>query len=124
MTLTKDMVVARETARRAALVAVDKTALADILSEDLIWTHATGGTDTKDSYIAALGAKARFLSVEPDKEMVRVFDDAAAIKSEMTMVIQPNEQDPITLRTFALGIWAIESDGVLRMTHFQSGTIA
>lgn len=124
MTLTTDLVIGRETARRTALVTVDKEALSDILSDSLIWTHATGGTDTKESYIAALGAKARFLSVEPDIELVSTFADAAAIKSELTMIIQPNDKAPITLRTFALGVWATESDGIIRLTHFQSGTMA
>ena len=72
----------------------------------------------------ALGAKARFLSVEPDKEQVTVFGDCAVIKSELTMVIQPNDKEPITLRSFALAVWGMESDGVLRLTHFQSGTMA
>lgn len=124
MMLDRDAVAAREAARRAAIIAVDKAALADLLSETLIWTHATGATDSKASYLAVLGAKSRFTVIEPQVEEITLGGAAAAVKSEFAMTIQPNEGAAIALRTFALGVWMVEPDGVLRLTHFQSGTMA
>jgi hypothetical protein len=47
-------VVAAEDRRYAAMVAGDTAALADLLSETLIYVHTTGDTDTRQSYLDAV----------------------------------------------------------------------
>ncbi|CAN5476545.1 hypothetical protein BH10PSE12_BH10PSE12_34090 [soil metagenome] len=124
MNVTEKLIAELEAARRAAMIGVDREAFATLLSDDLLWTHATGGTDTKDSYIAAQGVKVRFLSVDPLVEDIAIYGDAAAVKSEFDMVLQPLDKDPISLRTCASAVWALEADGVVRLTRFHSGTLA
>jgi hypothetical protein len=46
---------AAEDRRYAAMVAADTGALAQLLSETLIYVHTTGDTDTRQSYLAAVG---------------------------------------------------------------------
>lgn len=124
MTLTQALIAELENARRQAIIAADRETLGSLLSDDLIWTHATGGTDSKDSYIAAQGERVRFLSIEPTQEIITVYGTAAAVKSEFNMVLQPQDKEQISLRTFASALWAVEPDGNVRLVRFSSGTMA
>jgi hypothetical protein len=124
MPVTQELVAELEAARRAAIIGADREMLGRLLSDDLIWTHATGGTDSKESYIAAQGGQVRFLSIEPTQEIITIYGTAAAVKSEFAMVLQPQAKDPMNLRTFASALWAVEPDGIVRLVRFSSGTMA
>ena len=62
-----------EDRRWAAQIAGDLDALADILDDDLSYTHSNSLVDTKDSYIKAIGDK--------------VFDYRAESRSDVTTVV-------------------------------------
>ncbi|MFW2830941.1 nuclear transport factor 2 family protein [Sphingomonas sp. ID0503] len=118
--VTTEMVVAREGARRAALIAGDREAMAEILADRLIWTHANGRVDTKESYLPSVSVSA-FRVIDPIAQNIALLGSAAVVKSEFAMTIHPPGKEPVALRTFALGVWALGDDEVLRLTHFQSG---
>lgn len=42
--------------RRAAMIAGDVEALGRLLSDDLIWTHSSGKTDSKRAFLEAIGS--------------------------------------------------------------------
>ena len=117
-------IAALELARRVASVAADRERLGDLLSDDLLWTHANGGTQDKASYLAALGIHARFLDMQPVEQTIAIYGGvAAAVAAELVMTIKPNDKDPVTLRTRASSVWTREADGFWRLTRFHSGMV-
>ncbi len=44
--------------RRNAMISADTGILADLLSDELVWTHSSGKTDNKDSILEAIGSHA------------------------------------------------------------------
>lgn len=110
-----------EARRQAALIAADAEALAPLLAPDLIWTHATGGTDSRDSYLAKLGG-VRFVEIETLSQDVLVLGDTAAIKSELAMQLRLPDGSDLAIRSCASAVWTQSPDGwVLR--RFHSGNL-
>jgi ketosteroid isomerase-like protein len=122
MDADEELISGLEKARREAIIAVDKAALGALLSETLIWTHDSGGIDSKDSYLAALGTKARFLSMEVLDEKIAFYGSAAAVSSEYRMTIAVGDKEPIVLHTRGSSVWAKEADA-WRLTRFQSAMV-
>ena len=51
--------------RRAAMVAGDVNVLGELLSDDLIWTHSSGKTDTRQTFLESIASGAvRYLELE------------------------------------------------------------
>lgn len=112
---------AREAERRAALMAADGTALGALLADDLIWTHANGGTDTKRSYLAKLG-KVRFESIETVSQSVLVLGEAGSITSRLAMRLRLPDGAELALRSTASSVWSLEGSG-WTMRRFHSGNV-
>lgn len=108
-----------EADRRRALVAADKTAMAALLADDVVWTHATGAIDTKASYLADLG-KVRFLAIDPIEEDILVLGGAAAVRSVSQMQIEVAGGEVLTIKTCASAVWALGSEE-WTLRRFQSG---
>jgi len=116
-------IAALEAARRATLVAGDKIVLAEMLSDTLIWTHATGATDSRASYLAGLG-RVRFVRIDPVDETIAVYgNQAAVVTAELQMTIEPPNAAPIELRTRASSVWAREA-GAWKLCRFHSGMVS
>jgi ketosteroid isomerase-like protein len=63
----QEAVLAADARRRAAMVAGDATALGALLDDDLIWTHSSGKTDGKRSFLEGIASgTVRYLSLEAD----------------------------------------------------------
>ena len=45
-----------DTQRRVAMVSGDVVALGDYLADDLSWTHSSGKTDSKESFLAVVAS--------------------------------------------------------------------
>jgi ketosteroid isomerase-like protein len=56
MTDIERAVLAADDARRACILRGDAAGLAAMLTDDLVYTHSTGKSDTKDAYLAPLQA--------------------------------------------------------------------
>lgn len=114
-------VAAREEERRAALIAADVVRLGAVLADDLLWTHANGGTDSKDSYLAKLG-KVRFETIETISQSILMLGDAAAVKSELAMQLRLPDDSELKLRSTASALWTLGAEGwVIR--RFHSGAL-
>lgn len=102
-------VIAAENARVAALVKGDIAALEQIMAEDETYVHASGKTDTRASYLAALrSGQLRYLSFVPMKLKARVLGDTAVLDGEYSvraidLRVQPT---PLELNIFFLSVYA------------------
>ena len=65
-----------DTKRRVAMVAGDVVALGDYLAEDLSWTHSSGKTDSKESFLAVMASGSTvYHSLDVRDTKVRIFGD-------------------------------------------------
>ena len=78
--MTSHEIVALENGRWNAILAGDWDALASMVHEQLVYTHAHAQVDTKESYIAGLrSSKGRIRSAKRSDEQVRLLGDTAFI---------------------------------------------
>ena len=108
-----------EDRRCAALIQGDVARLADLLSDDLLWTHSSARQDTKSSFLAALGeGSTRYLEIQRSEEKIRVRGDVAVFTgvADMRAIVKAEEK---VLRNRYLNVWTRE-DGRWRMLAWQS----
>jgi len=74
-------VAARVAARSAALVAGDADRMSEILSDDFIYTNASGETCDRDEYVASYVGSPDlvWLDQELSEPVIRVYGDAAVV---------------------------------------------
>ena len=78
--MTSHEILALEKSRWKAVLAGDWDALASMVHEQLVYTHAHAQVDTKESYIAGLrSSKGRIRSAKRSDEQVRLLGDTAFI---------------------------------------------
>ncbi len=115
-------VIAAEKARAAALVQGNIAALERIMAEDETYVHASGKTDTRTSYLAALrSGQLRYLSFVPVKLHARVLGNTAVLDGEYSvraidLRVQPA---PLELNIFFLSVYA-RRDGRWQQIAWQS----
>lgn len=99
---------ARETERRAALVASDMTRLADVIADDIIHVHTTGQVHDKAALIDHAGSVLEFLAVDRGPLLIRPLgDDAAIMTGTMTNTVRRRGTDErVTVRAFVTQVWA------------------
>jgi hypothetical protein len=79
---------AAEEARRAAMLAADTAALDALLSDALAYTHSTGVTDGKASYLALLaGGALRYEALEFAAPQARLLGTAGLVGAVMRATI-------------------------------------
>ena len=75
---------ALEDRRYDAMLAADTAALGDLLHDDLVYMHSTGGSDSRKSYLAALGdGTVVYKAVVHDDLTVRVHNDIGMVFHHM-----------------------------------------
>jgi ketosteroid isomerase-like protein len=50
----KEVLLAADARRRAAMIAADATTLAALLGDELVWTHSSGRTDNKTAFLEGI----------------------------------------------------------------------
>ena len=79
----------REIRRFEAMVRGDVTALDDILSEDLTYTHATGVFETKAEFIAKLkSGQTKYESFAPEDVLVRLYGMTGVVTGVARVKVQ------------------------------------
>ena len=79
MTVEKD-ILALEDRRCAAMIARDADALAQMLHDELVYTHSSAVVDDKARYIDAIrSGRTRYHSIKRADERVRVYGDTALV---------------------------------------------
>lgn len=113
---------ALEDRRYAAMQAADIEALDDLLHDQLIYSHSTGGMDTKEEYLAALRDKVSiYKSVVRDGQTVRVTGDVGLVFHHAVIDAEHKGAD-LHLDNRLLAVW-VRDDGVWRLLAIQSGAI-
>ncbi len=108
-----------DTARRAAMVAADATALAAYLAEDLTWTHSSGRTDHRQAVLDTIaGGAVRYLSLDARDVQVRTVGDAVVATGEVAGRVRKDGEER-DLKNRFLSVWRYEA-GALRMMAWQS----
>ncbi|MGE3141713.1 MAG: nuclear transport factor 2 family protein [Hyphomonadaceae bacterium] len=108
-----------EARRRAAMLAADRDALAELVSPDLEYTHTNGNTETRDEFLAKVGKGATFSQYDAVQETVSLYGDIAIVSGEMAVGAKIADGGPdLSLRTKMLGVWAKEG-GRWRQIRFQ-----
>lgn len=115
-------VLAADEARYQALYARDCEKLDRMLSDDYVHTHANGHTDSKASFIEAIGrGRSRFLNAVRSSQMVRNVAGAYVLSGVTRTSIQVGDEAKEMHNAF-LSIWTSTS-GDLQMVHWQSTKI-
>ena len=79
------VVAALEERRLAATVAADLQALDELLSDDLVWTHANGNSDSKAEWMHKVGSgKIKYHSFTFEEKRYREFDGTVVINGRGT----------------------------------------
>jgi ketosteroid isomerase-like protein len=113
------LVRALEVTRLERLVAGDYDGLADLLADDLVYTHSNARVDTKESYLAPLRAgTTRYVEYDPSELTVRVHGTTAILvgRAQMRALVSGEERRNDLRFT---NVWLFR-DGRWRMVAWQS----
>lgn len=102
---------AAEDRRYAAMVAADTAALADLLSEKLIYVHTTGDTDTRQSYLDAVRTgfvEYRHVERRDERWVTR---PGLVLSTGRQLGLSILQGTPGLIDVAYLSAWALEDDG-------------
>jgi ketosteroid isomerase-like protein len=109
--LAADSVRAADDARIDSLVGGDLARLETFLSEELIYTHPDGRSDTKGSYLESLrSGSVRFTSIEKGEPIVRCRDGLGWIHRHLDLH-RVKDGEPLRVSLQFLGVWEQHSSG-------------
>jgi ketosteroid isomerase-like protein len=110
MSSEKD-ILAIEDRRVAAMLAKDFAALEGMLHEQLLYTHSSGITDTKASWLDSMkSGNVKYKSASYTDRKVRVLNDVALINGKANIEAEINGKDR-TLKLLFLNAWAKTPQG-------------
>ena len=117
----REGLIARESERRAALVAGDRAALATLLTDDLVHVHTTGQVHGKAELLDHATGFLRFLDVTRGPLAIRPLGrDAAVMTGPMTNIVQRRGHDErVTVQAFVTQIW-VRRDDIWRVASFHA----
>ena len=100
-----------EDQRFAAMIARDLAALEKLVHGELLYTHSSGLTDTKASWLESIKAgKAKYKSVNCSERKVRILGEVALVNGKAAIEVDINGQ-PKSLRLAFLNAWARTPQG-------------
>jgi hypothetical protein len=100
-----------EDRRFAAMIAKDFGALEPMLHEQLLYTHSSGVTDTKASWLDSMkSGKVNYNSASCSERKVRIVNDVALVNGRAHIEADIGGQ-PRTLRLLFLNAWAKTPQG-------------
>lgn len=110
MTNEKEMI-GLEDRRFAAMIAGDFAALDQMVHPELLYTHSSGVTDTKGSWIESIkSGKVKYKSVNCNGWQVRIFGDVALMRGKAAIEVDIGGQ-PKSLRLLFLNAWTRTPQG-------------
>lgn len=116
----RQAVLAREQQRHRALLDGDIAQLADLVTDDLVYVHASGRVEDKAAYLEGLRTRFRFLNVERPGLQVRVFGDVAVAtgRLDQVLILLATGQEH-TMKAFATQVWVRQGE-TWRVASFQA----
>ena len=104
-------ILALEDQRLQAMVARDFGALERMVHEELLYTHSSGVTDTKASWLESMkSGKTRYKSASCSERQVRFFGEVALVRGKAAIEAEINGQ-PRSLKLFFLNAWTRTPQG-------------
>ena len=111
-------VIERERYRCAALASRDVDAIADCLSEKLVFCHSSGSHETKASLVAKLSSgEIEYLSATSSDESVQMFDGICLLHSRFRAEVVVKGRQ-VSISNQSLSVWADE-EGTWRQVAYQ-----
>ena len=111
-----------ENKRYDAMLNADIHVLNDLLHEILIYSHSTGGLDTKEIYLNALRDKVSiYKSVKRDDQTVRITGDIGLVFNHVQIHAE-HKGSELRLDNRLLAVWTRDK-GIWRLLAIQSGAI-
>jgi ketosteroid isomerase-like protein len=105
--------------RRQAMIDVDTAALDTLLAEELIWTHSSGKTDGKRSFIERIASKAvAYLAIDVVDDTVWRHGDIMIHHGEIAGRVEAGGNER-ALRNRFLSVWQWR-DGRFQLLAWQS----
>ena len=111
-----------EAARTTALVHGDVVALEKVMADDVTYVHASGKSDTKSSYLAALrSGQLRYLLWQPHQVNVRMMGETAVLNGMyyVRAIDLRVQKDPIEINVYFLSVYA-HRDGRWQQIAWQT----
>tara|TARA_B110000503_G_C7027950_1_gene362695 strand:+ start:66 stop:437 length:372 start_codon:yes stop_codon:yes gene_type:complete len=106
--------------RRAAMVSADVLALGRYLADDLSWTHSSGKTDSKESFLVAMASGATvYHSLDVRGTQVRIFGDIFVLEGIVFGDVTKNGLDKKLINRF-ITLWQKGEGGVFQLHAWQS----
>ena len=100
-----------EDQRFAAMIARDFTALEKLVHAELLYTHSSGVTDTKASWLDSMkSGKVKYKSASCSERQVRFFGDTVLIRGKAAIEAEIGGQ-PRSLRLLFLNAWVRTPQG-------------
>ena len=110
MSVEKD-ILGLEERRLAAMIAQDFGALDPLVHEQLLYTHSTGVTDTKASWMESMkSGKVKYKSAACSERKVRIFGDVALVNGKADFQVEAGGQ-PRALKLHFLNAWTRTPQG-------------
>ena len=117
--MTPDEVEALEQARCEAMIAADVGAFEKLLSDDLVWAHASGKIDSKQSMIEQYAeGSMRVFTLERSETDARIFGTAAIVTGVVRMDAMAGGVRKQVHSRYA-GVWSAH-DSTPRLVNWQS----
>lgn len=111
-----------EVVRTTALVRGDVAALEKVMADDVTYVHASGKSDTKTSYLAALrSGQLRYLLWQPHQVNVRMMGETAILNGMyyVRAIDLRVQKDPIEINVYFLSVYA-HRDGRWQQIAWQT----
>jgi ketosteroid isomerase-like protein len=107
----EEEILALEEKRCAAMTARDADALAQMLHDELVYTHSSGVVDDKAKYVDAIrSGRTRYHGIRCAEERVRVYGDTALVNGTAEIEVDVNGQHK-SLRLRYLDAWTRTPQG-------------
>jgi len=100
-----------EDKRFAAMIARDFQALEKVVHDELLYTHSSGLTDTKASWLDSMkSGKVKYKSASCSERQVRFFGEVALVRGKAAIEAEIGGQ-PRSLKLLFLNAWARTPQG-------------
>ena len=117
----KEALLAADAQRRAAMVAGDADALAAFLADDLTWTHSSGKTDDRQTFLDVLAAGTTvYHSLDVRDTQVRQFGELFILEGVVFGVVTKDGNDKALVNRF-LTVWEKQAGGFVLLAWQSTG---
>jgi hypothetical protein len=109
--MSEQEILGLEDKRFAAMVARDFAALDKLVHDELLYTHSSGVTDSKPSWLESMkSGKVKYKSASCSEHQVRFFGEVALIRGRAAIEVDIDGQ-PKSLRLLFLNAWTRTPQG-------------